>query len=189
MPRARQDPWAYGYDGPEPPRHTRKRAGQFVWPRDKPGMTVFGRWKDVLSGKGPDVWVARKGSDEPHRPVWSGWRRTGHITPGAVPYDNNGYKWTDRPDGPEVFFGHHRGGKNFYDFRTRTYGRPDKPHVWTDVKRCGQHGVEIYHRGRHEGDDWWEDRFAEYENGPDPFKYNPGNLWWNWDEVPYYHDY
>ena len=152
-------------------------------------MTVFGRWKDLLSGKGPDVWIAPKGSDEPHRPIWSGWRTTGHITPGHVPYDNNGYKFINRPDGPEVFLGHHTGGKNFYDFRTRTYGRPNKPHAWTDVKRCGQHGVEIYRRGRHEGDDWWEEEFAEYENGPDPFKYNPGNLWWNWDEIPYYHEH
>ena len=187
MRPVRREKWARGIYGPEPPRHPRKRASQFVWPRDKPHSSIFGRWKDVLQGKGPDVWVTRRGSDGPHRPVWSGWRTQGLISHGAVEYDNLGYKYVEKEDGPDLMFGHRAKDKRFYDFRTRTFGRQNKPHAYTDIKYCKQHRVPIYHRGRHEADDWWEGQFAA--DGSNPFEYRRWTPYHDWDEIPYYHDH
>ncbi|KAH7311064.1 hypothetical protein BKA65DRAFT_484853 [Rhexocercosporidium sp. MPI-PUGE-AT-0058] len=42
------------------------RNGQFVWPKDSPGGRAgpngwFGKMSDIVTGKGPDIFVARKG--------------------------------------------------------------------------------------------------------------------------------
>src|SRR5436305_1724640 len=35
-----------------------KRRGKWVWPNDKRGRGKMGRLTDILTGKGPDMWVA-----------------------------------------------------------------------------------------------------------------------------------
>ena len=181
----RGDPWIYGLHGPEPPRHPRKRGSQFVWPRDKPHSSIFGRWKELLSDKGPDIWVTRRGSDGPHRPVWSGWRTPHPQIPGEPYWDNLGYKYVDEPNGPDLPLARGRSPDKKYNFRTRKYEYPDI-HTWTDVKYCDQHRIPIYQRGIIEDDERYDLFFEDYY-GVNPFEYDRRDPWWNWDEYPHVH--
>ena len=173
----RDDPWIYGLNGPEAPRHPRKSGSQFVWPRDKPHNSIWGRWKDILTLKGPDVWVTRRGSDGPHRPVWSNWRGPG--------WDNLGYKYVDEPDGPDLPLAIGRDPSKRFNFKTRRFERFHDG-MWTDAKYCREHGKPIWIRGIDPQDDWYDD-FFEQVPGVNPFEYNFNVPWWNWDEHPHNH--
>ena len=35
-----------------------KNNWAFIWPKDKPNQTKWGRMGDILTGKGPDIFVA-----------------------------------------------------------------------------------------------------------------------------------
>lgn len=167
----------YGANGPEVPRRPRKRGSQFVWPRDKPHSSILGRWKDVLSGKGPDVWVTRRGSDGPHRPVWSGWRGPG--------WDNLGYKYVDGPDGPDQPLARGRDKTKKFNFRTRKFEHLS-PEMWTDVKYCRQHRKPIWTRKIIMDEDWYHPYFEVFA-GENPFAYRWYDPWLNWDEQPQVH--
>jgi hypothetical protein len=51
---------------------------QFVWPRDKNGRTPRNWWdgfKDILSNRGPDIFVTRKNDRTPIKPdLWGNWQ-------------------------------------------------------------------------------------------------------------------
>lgn len=173
----RRNPRFYGLDGPETPGHPRKPGSQFVWPRDKPQRSILDRWKDVLTSKGPDVWVTRRGSDGPHRPVWSGWR--------GQAWDNLGYNNVVEPNGPDQPLASGRDPRAKFNFKTRRFERV-RPGMWTDVKYCQQHRKPIYHRGLSWEDDWYDDWFEQFP-GENPFEYDFDSPWWNWDEVPHVH--
>ena len=173
----RTDPRIYGLHGPEQPGQPRKRGSQFVWPRDKPHNSIWGRWKDVLTFKGPDVWVTRRGSDGPHRPVWSGWR--------GPAWDNLGYKYVDEPDGPDQPLAFGRDPLKKFNFKTRRFERFHDG-MWTDVKYCREHREPIYTRGVDPEDDWYNQHFEQI-HGVNPFEYDFFVPWWNWDENPHKH--
>lgn len=181
-PRARrQDPWVDTIDGPLPPRRPRKRAGQLVWPRDRKGMSIWswGRVKDVVTGKGPDIWATRRGSLGPHRPIWSGW----HDAPWA---DNLGYLYRNEHPAPP-WPGAYRPDDVKYDFKTRSYRHPDH-RTWTDAKRSDDRNEVMYHRnmlGTEFVHDPWGDPAFNPE-GWNPFAHNEGPLMgWAGDEVPH----
>lgn len=46
--------------------HGNERRMQFVWPSDGKRKYTWGRWKDILSDKGPDIYVTKQG-DRPSR--------------------------------------------------------------------------------------------------------------------------
>lgn len=107
------------------PRMRGGGKGQFVWPRDKGiNNTPFNswkRWKDVLSGKGPGIWIGNRQELGPTRCTWSNWD-----------YDNLGYSCRCEKERP--LFGPVEMNKK-YDFRTRKYtDRPFRHGVWSDAK-------------------------------------------------------
>jgi hypothetical protein len=91
----------------------RKRYDCFIWPKD-PGTStkfpVFLRFLDLLSGKGPDIFIGTFSSPAsyPRRAAWSQWshleRRTPVKTASALP-----------------FWSVDRSPTELYDFRTRKY--------------------------------------------------------------------
>lgn len=98
----------------------------WFWPKDGKRHGWWGRWKDVLTGQGPDIHIAIHGDsrnrqkDWPSKAQWSRWHDQ------ANPDEDNGgsipaIPWAKR-DADEK-----------YDFRKRKYGQPDK-NTWTDVK-------------------------------------------------------
>ena len=107
---------------------------QMVWPNDK-HQGVWGRWKDIFTNKGPDIFVAEQSTPEPERPIWSNW-----YTRGAQHPDDPTIRWDDegRPFRPEEhymgrFIFQNRDHNSKYDFRTRKYRRPDD-NIWSGVK-------------------------------------------------------
>lgn len=159
-------------------RHDKKR--QVVWPRDKKqkGAHSWSRWKDVLTGKGPDMWIARRDSYGPHRPVWSGWQSP--RWPGRI-WDNLGYRYR-RDNELEPLPWAKRPGWEKYDFKARKYQRP-QPGTWSDVKWNKNARYALY----------WQNRYGDQFVNPDvdhglfnagvtrnPFEYDPFSPYWDW---------
>lgn len=178
----RRKPHIHTIHGPLPPRyprHSRKRASQFVWPRDNNN----GRWsrlKDIFKSQGPDIWCTRKGSLGPQRPTWSNWRSGQHIHP-RYRWDNLGYYYENKEDGVHwVSAG--RPDDVVYDFKQRKYCDPT-PESWSDAK-WSRNNKLMYHRtpltGRELIEDPWKTPWRR-----NPFAYGEGS-WngWDWDEVP-----
>ena len=150
---------------------------QFVWPRDK-GKTnrppySWRRFKDVLTGKGPGIWIAPKGSLSPDRPTWTNWQEL----------DNLGYMRDMDEVGVPL-------GSKKYDFRKRKYRVPQQG-VWSDVKwQRKRHPV-----GHHYIRDWLGTEHTEFGPGPhnNPFRYDPNTPWLDWgrpaDDNYYYGHY
>ena len=177
----RQKPHLRGIHGPIPPRHTRERAGQMVWPRDKK-RNSWGRLRDILTGKGPDIWCTRQGSLAPHRPIWSNWRAQRNDPLHA--WDNLGYLYENDEGGPH-WFGAERPNNVKYDFKKRRYRVPDGE-AWSDVK-YDRNNRSIYYRtgllGRHIVQDTYIDPLKPQVN---PFGYDRGAVNdWDWDEVEF----
>lgn len=117
-----------------------RRRPQFVWPRDGRNSSTWGRWKDVVSGKGPDIFVARGGQ----RPNRNSWARRPWLDP-LLPDDTlPAMPWADstRP----------------YDFRRRRYKHDDR-WTWWDARwernRLGkERNYPTAYRCRH--GDWYQ---------------------------------
>jgi hypothetical protein len=110
-PEGLRDPGEYWVNAPKPPG-TRK---VFVWPSDGKRKSTWGRCKDILQNKGPDIFVATQGQ----RPIRDRWK-------------NNDQDWYINDDfiGPMPWA--RRTPDKPYDFRTRKYRRPKK-HTWSDA--------------------------------------------------------
>lgn len=108
------------------PYQNKPRIG-LIWPRDpQPGKRAkwsFGqRLKDVLTGKGPDIFIGRIDGPtlKPSTARWSRWTDI-HGGPEANDLERPPlFKWCDR-------------GNKRYDFRTRTYKVPDV-NTWSKVE-------------------------------------------------------
>ncbi|MCJ1486523.1 hypothetical protein MMC06_006700 [Schaereria dolodes] len=171
--------------------HQPSYRSQWVWPRDKrqTGARTWGRFKDVLTGKGPNIWVSHRGTKDPTRPLWSEWRD----------YDNLGYPnrlEKERPGRTDIK------GRS-YDFKSRTYRRP-QPGIWSDAKwsywKNGGHYDARYVRGSdgvewsdsqllrnpwraHHLDPWHLNRWGHLEFHPEVFQNN-----WTYPWPPWYDD-
>jgi hypothetical protein len=104
----------------------------WIWPSDRcPGQSwKRNRWssfKDVLMGKGADIYVGSLDKDphQPSRPRWSNWGRVFHDIPPHEREALNPFGLADR-------------SHQVYDFRTRRYRCfSDGPQgMWSDVRRC-----------------------------------------------------
>lgn len=176
------DPNYPGLFPPIPPQAApgSKRKMQVVWPRDKnqKGAHTWGRFRDVLSGKGPDMWVKGKGDIGPTRPEWSRWDMG---SKGGI-WHNLGY-WDTRDRQIPPWRPGMDDEQKLYNFNTRKYEVPHD-NTWSDVKwdRNGRKPIYIRDRwARHH----WPPSPVE-EPGVNPFIYNPENPWWDWyfNEVP-----
>lgn len=126
-------------DLPIRPRRSWKDGGkwQWVWPKDKPNMGKVDRLEDCLTNKGPDIFIAtRWGWEQPHRPVWSGWKTRGvqHPRDMRIRWDNAGYPFRQDSERTSRSKDARQGERNGrrYDFRTRKYVRP-KGGEWSDA--------------------------------------------------------
>lgn len=168
-----RDPNKYWPDGPHaprrPPKSNAKCKRQVVWPRDKKqkGAHTWTRFKDVLSGKGPDMWAGKQGDDGPNRQAWSHW---GYGPGSGWLFDNMGYhdRRDNWPGDPSHWLLGHRPTNQKYDFNTRKYKTP-RWGDWSDVKwdRRGRHPL------------WIRTRWGHSIPWDKPFSYKPWTG--NWD--------
>lgn len=107
---------------------------QFVWPKDKPRGT-WGRWKDIFTNKGPDIFIAEQNTPEPERPIWSNWKTRGHQHPDdrSPRWDNDGKPFRQDQEFVGVFDFQRRDPDMKYDFATRRYRRPNN-NVWSNIR-------------------------------------------------------
>ena len=107
---------------------------QLVWPNDK-SRGVWGRWKDIFSNKGPDIFIAEQNTREPERPIWSNWKTPGHQHPHdrRSRWGNDGRPFRQDEEFVGVFEFQHRDPNTKYDFATRRYRRPNE-FVWSGAE-------------------------------------------------------
>lgn len=161
------------YDKMVPRARTGKEKAwnrKIIWPRDKKQKSVhaWSRWKDLCTNKGPDMWISRRDSAGPHRPVWSGWNGTNSDNLGYV-YQNDNHvpplSWASRPNWQK------------YDFRKRKYCEP-KAGAWSDVKWDAKGREKLYYRDRYHV----EHVSPAYNDGTghNPFAYHDWTPYWDW---------
>ncbi|KAL8951619.1 MAG: hypothetical protein Q9222_002419 [Ikaeria aurantiellina] len=185
-------------DGPQPPRRppksNREARRQVVWPRDKKqkGAHTWGRFKDVLTGKGPDMYANKQGDTGPHKTVWSGWGYGWDQLPDNMGYADDRDGW---PYGPKHGPLGYRSPGKVYDFRKREYTTPHD-RVWSDVK-WDRRGRDAHFTRNRYGNPWWslqaqimqtpKERAMSDQWGYHPFRYNPYTCHWDWylNELPW----
>ena len=118
----------------------------WIWPRDKrlqnSPLASKRRWKDVLTGKGPGIFIGDRARYGPTRDTWSNW---------ASLYDNLGYRSEEANHlGPM----NRAAAEGAYDFRTRRYTKDFlRPGVWSDVKWGRDADIPLYFRNGY-GHEW-----------------------------------
>jgi hypothetical protein len=107
------------YNDPNAPvsAYHRKRKYSWVWPRDGRESSSFGRLKDILRGKGPDIFVAKHNA-QPIRPSWTNRPALNPFLPSDT---TQPMPWARRKPHQQ------------YDFRTRKYWRGDQ-YTWWDAR-------------------------------------------------------
>ena len=167
---------------PYPPRRSPKERykTQFVWPRDKKqkGAHTWSRFKDILTSKGPDIWIGKQGDIGPSRSLWSHWGFDG-AEPGL---GNLGYYDDTHKMTPAWSFGH-RPLEQKYDFETRRYGIPHDNSI-SDIKWHSQGRDWLYKRNRYGfprfncppgfAEEYWR------LHGQLPFVYDWRDPYWSW---------
>lgn len=139
------------------------RPGQpkaaFILPRDK-GVTnspphSWRRLKDIMTGKGPGIWIGDRRKFGPHRPTWSNW----------LIHDNLGYR-----NAHDEIAGFYSGpGNKRYDFYTRKYQIPT-PQTWSDAKwERRRHPKHSHYHRYADGEEWFDLRVGQ---GRTPGKYS-----------------
>ena len=144
----------------------------WIWPRDKRTKNPsWQRFKDIMTGKGPPVFVGSRLSYYPNKSTWSNWNRP--------PFDNLGYYEGDFRRTPVVFDNSKR-----YDFNKRRYTKDwCRTDVWSDVKwgKKGRH--PLYWR------DGWGREFTRHNGLVHPlnsgrrrndFRYNENTPYFDW---------
>jgi hypothetical protein len=111
-----------------------KTSKAFVWPKDGRNGTAWGRLKDIMQNKGPDIYVTMNAdkhdymANRPTKAQWAGYPGLGGWDPWG-PWSFPSWKyapWT----GKGVLGGRTPGQS--YDFRTRRYGNVNRS-TWTDA--------------------------------------------------------
>jgi hypothetical protein len=128
-----------------------KKHYHFVWPKDGKNGSKWGRFKDIMSGKGPDIHVtmgAKKMDYMHHRPRKPRWglhydlddRGPDCVMPSPFPWVN------------EV----RENSNNCYDFYTREFRHPYHG-MWTDAHRHSKPGRPLPKALRDNLGNWWQD--------------------------------
>ncbi|PSN66979.1 hypothetical protein BS50DRAFT_379721 [Corynespora cassiicola Philippines] len=123
----------------------------FVWPKDGKNGSTWGRLKDIMTGKGPDIHLAISPDKEDlvyHRPRRARWARHTNLEP-----------IIDHALRPRKGIREKRAGR-VYDFRTRRYVHP-YPGMWTDAiwQREPNGHFEYPEAFRRWDGQWWQDPF------------------------------
>ncbi|KAL6718417.1 hypothetical protein ACLMJK_004506 [Lecanora helva] len=169
-----------------------KKKLQWVWPRDEPQLDGhWGYWdrlKDVLTNKGPDIWVAEQHSDEPHHPTWTGWADPNW--PRWTAQQNRGYPFHNTQS---FYHPARRADWEKYDHRTRRY-QMAHPNAWKDVVRSDLKGDSPLYIRFGKNIEWVDPRVDggrfNIFGSPNPFEFdfNASHLDW-YDERHYYQKY
>lgn len=148
------------------PKQRKKMSSDigYIWPKDpRPGnpsrWSPWQRFTDVMTGKGPDIYVGRirpRASHHDHGhtvhrggDLWGGrdWERRSRT--GWLLWENDHAKCCTRPHCPDCYyvrkrekrdnllFGARRDLEERYDFRTRRYQVPDEG-TWSRVEYCDE---------------------------------------------------
>ena len=129
-----------------------KKHYHFIWPKDGKNGSKWGRFKDIMSGKGPDIHVtvgAKKMDYMHHRPRKPRWGLHDDL-------DGRGPDCHIRSPFPWVNKDRELGDK-CYDFYTREFRRPYHG-MWTDVHRHSKGGFHPWPKAvRDNFGDWWQD--------------------------------
>jgi hypothetical protein len=110
-----------------------KASKAFVWPKDGRNGTPWGRLKDILQNKGPDIYLTMNATkrdymhNRPTKARWSGHVHLDDNLHSSYPFGGRKYaSWTAKG----VLGGRVPG--QTYDFRTRKYGDANW-WTWTDA--------------------------------------------------------
>ena len=167
----RHYPEEFGAYGPGLRRRRPRPHWQCVWPRDKrqTGARSWDRFKDILTGKGPNMWLRERGSDGPHRPLWSEWLEFGNL----------GYRDSTDELPPLFDFPDH-----VYDFRSRKYRRRG-PTLWSDAKWPSRPNLDAEgpHYIRNASGRHWS-RTANHSNELNRWRHHSCVPQWNWEHPP-----
>ena len=113
------------FDIPNPRRRRQHndRKYCFVWPKDGRNGSKSGRMKDIITGRGPDIYVVsspdvRSRLNMPTRGQWTQW--------------NEKYPWAARYFPPRSAPWAQRSPHHRYDYRRRRYCVPDEL-TWTNA--------------------------------------------------------
>jgi hypothetical protein len=74
------------------PKHTQLK---YVWPKDGPKgrgrRGFFGRLNDILTGRGPDIFLDKESSTRPIKADhWGNWYLSDRVLPGVITYFRQG---------------------------------------------------------------------------------------------------
>jgi hypothetical protein len=111
--------------------HNVKASKAFIWPKDGKRGSTWGRVKDVLQNRGPDIFVAfgaRPTDCVSNRPTRSEWSRHSNLDDRGQTSRFNSKKFAPFA---RAGLGSRSQGVG-YDFRTRKYTRPTW-NMWTDA--------------------------------------------------------
>ena len=133
-----------------------KPSKAFVWPKDGKRGTTWGRFKDILQNKGPDIYLTLNAEkhdymhNRPSRARWAGHTDLDDPRPeSSCPLNYRKYApWVQRHSAVA------------YDFRTRKYLLPHQE-MWTDVvwqpKGTAWKGNVYPEAVRDNYGEWWQD--------------------------------
>jgi hypothetical protein len=132
-----------------------RRRKQFVWPSDGKRKSTWGRWKDLIDSKGPDIFVTNQG----HRPTRNQWRNN------YQDFDHLESPWEAQRAMPWA----KRHSEKPYEFRTRRYRR-ERPGAWSDAvwprHEADQFDQPLSYKCRH--GDWYNMKWAPFGGVPLP---------------------
>lgn len=135
-----------------------KSQKAFVWPRDGRNGSKWGRMKDILQDKGPDIHVTLSAEkmdymkNRQSKSRWSDWTYLDDRDKDLSISSDKYAPWTHK-----ALLGGRAPGQR-YDFRTRKYSNPNR-YTWTDAKWQSEPNDEhIYPEAfRSLTGDWYQD--------------------------------
>lgn len=171
-------PWGWYQDGRRL-RHV-KASKAFIWPKDGKNGSTWGRVKDLLQNKGPDIYVAfgaNKADCVSNRPTRAQWSKHTNLDDADLKHEFSAKihaPWTKNSS---------LGGRpsyRSYDFRTRRYRTPhDK--MWTDAvwqqEPYKNRKWNLYPEAvRDINGNWWQDQqyVPQFLGGPVSNEYGQG---------------
>ena len=170
-------------------RHV-KASKAFIWPKDGKNDSTWGRMKDVLHNKGPDIFVAfgaRPTDCVSNRPSRAQWSKHVNLDDTGVARGFNAGKFA--PWVEKGYLGGREEGES-YDFRTRKHSTPNLA-MWTDAI-WPQEKSKINKRDmwpeafRTMSGNWWQDtwRLPQWQGGPGNTEFGRGDFAFNLPHGP-----
>jgi hypothetical protein len=154
--------------------HKLKSSYAFVWPKDGKRGSTFGRVKDILQNRGPDIYLTKNAdkldymANRPARDRWAGWPE--FLNPSDPKTFNSMNSMRYAPWVRKGMLGGRSPGES-YDYRTRKY---DIPHsgMWTEAvwgqmeatKNYGPEAVRDFNGSWRQDPQWYPWPLGPWEN-------------------------